>query len=81
MAQSLFSTYTNLGTGRTAVMHGAKLCGYVEKVLDEERRVWPRGFYYAVSVAKGGEVVPSYCMDDSFAANVAHVQREWAAAR
>lgn len=81
MAHSLFSTYTARGTGRTTVMHGTKLCGYVERVADTDRRVWARGFYYAVSVSKGGEVVPSYCGADSLAANIAHVQREWETGR
>lgn len=78
MAQSLFSTYTNSGTGRTAVMHGTKLCGYVEKVLDENRA---RGFYYAVLVAKAGEVVGAWCGKESLKDNIAFVQREWEAAR
>jgi hypothetical protein len=76
MAQSLFSTYTNRTTGLTTVMHGTTLCGYVERVADANRKV---GFYYAVRVAKGGDVVGSYCAADGFMANVEHVQREWQA--
>lgn len=75
---NLFSTYTNRTTGRTTVMHGTQLCGYVERVADAGRKA---GFYYAVLVAKGGEVVGSYCGEDAFKANVAHVQREWQAGR
>jgi hypothetical protein len=74
MAQSPFTTYTNRTTGRTTVMHGVKLCGYVDRCPDENRA---RGFYYTVSVAKNGDVIPSYCISDKFADNIAHVQREW----
>lgn len=81
MAQSLFSAYTNRSTGRTTVMHGVKLCGYVDKVLDEERRVWPRGFYYAVSVLRDGQLVPSWCEAETLKGNIAHVQSEWRRAR
>lgn len=75
---NLLTTYTNRATGRTTVMHAGNLCGYVERVADENRT---RGFYYAVLVAKDGDVVPSYCMSDAFKDNVAHVHNEWAGAR
>lgn len=81
MAQDLFTTYTNRQTGKTTVMHGVKLCGYVEKCLDEDRAFHKRGFYYAVSVAKGGEIVPGYCAEDGLAANIAWVQQAWQEAR
>ena len=78
MAISLFSHYTNRVTSRTIVMHGTQLCGYVDKVADNERT---RGFYYAVSVCKGNDVAPSYCASDRFGDNVAHVKAEWLDAR
>ncbi len=74
---NLLSTYTNRATGRTTVMYAGQLCGYVERVADDNRK---RGFYYAVRVAKHGDVVPSYCASDAFKNNVAHVYQEWAGA-
>ncbi len=73
---NLLNAYTNRTTGRTTVMNGTTLCGYVEKVADENRAC---GFYYAVSVAKSGEIVPSWCKSDKFADNVQHVHSEWRA--
>jgi hypothetical protein len=73
---NLLNTYTNRTTGRTTVMNGTTLCGYVEKAADENRA---RGFYYAVQIAKGGQIVPSYCQSDKFSDNVEHVHSEWRA--
>ena len=81
MSVSLFSSYTNRKTGVTTVMHGTKLCGYVTKCLDEERRVWARGFYYACEIIAGGARLATYCEANDLRSNIAHVQREWEARR
>jgi len=70
---NLLNTYTNRTTGRTTVMHGVTLCGYVERVADASAR----GFYYSVQIAKGGQIVPSYCKSNKLADNVAHVHDQW----
>lgn len=70
----LLNHYTNRSTGRTTVMHGTQLVGYVDRVLDADRK---RGFYYAVSILNGGFVVPRYCESDKFSENVDYVCQEW----
>lgn len=71
---SLLNHYTNRSTGRTTVMSGTTLCGYVEKVADSDRK---SGFYYAVLVAKNDDVVGSYCGSDKLSENIQQVYNEW----